>query len=69
MNHNTFMKSLSQLAGGSSLDIGLASPASMVMGGSNVSLFNRHHGAPISPEQMDHLWQRQQCLAARKRRR
>ncbi|MFM5267858.1 hypothetical protein ACET9V_16845 [Aeromonas caviae] len=69
MNHTTFMKSLSQLAGGSILDIGLASPASMVMGGSNVSLFNQHCGTPISPDQINHLRQRQQCLAARKRRR
>lgn len=68
MNHAAFMSSLSALAGGAALDISAASPASMVLG-SNVSLFSQHGGTPISPEQINHLRQRQQCLAARQRRR
>lgn len=66
MNHDSFMASLATLAGGNVLDITVASPASMVLGGSNVSLFNQHEGKPLTAAQLDLQYQRELSKQHRK---
>ncbi|HHQ4929091.1 TPA: hypothetical protein ACSP88_002529 [Aeromonas hydrophila] len=66
---NDFMASLEKLATSCTLDLTVASPASMVMGGSNASLFNQAAGSRLSDAELEKMRQRQQCLAARKARR